>query len=192
MYRIVLLLVLMLSVATACVGVGQNPRNTAQPETDLAAMGMNPNTEQLGTFSTSFKPGDDEGRDVNIKLASDSINQSVVQPGEEFSFNKAVGPTTEKNGYQLSMIYVSGKKDEGYGGGVCQVSSTLYNAAANAGMTITERHDHSLPVTYVEAGKEAATSYGVKDFKFVNELSYPVVIHSHVADGKINVSILTV
>ena len=188
MHRIIATLVLSLMVAAGC----SNSVAQRETETELATAGITAGTEQLGTFSTSFKPGDDNGRDTNIKLASDSINQCVVQPGEEFSFNTTVGPTTEKRGYQLAMIYVSGKKDEGYGGGVCQVSSTLYNAAANAGMKITERHDHSLPVLYVEAGKEAATSYGVKDFKFVNELDFPVKIECTVSDGEITASISTV
>ena len=182
MQRIILAFALILIIAVGC------GRAVDTADTDLAAIGLVQNSEQLGTFSTSFKPGE-EGRDTNIKLACDSINQKVVQPGEEFSFNKTVGPTTEKNGYKLAMIYVNGKKDQGFGGGVCQVSTTLYNAADAAGMTIVERHDHSLPVTYVEAGKEAATSYGVKDFRFINELSYPVQIESHVVDGKITVSI---
>lgn len=157
-------------------------------DTDLAAIELLTISEELGTFSTKFDPSD-KGRTTNINLASESINQTIVQPGTEFSFNKTVGPTTEKNGYQLAMIYVAGKKDEGFGGGVCQVSSTLYNAAADAGMTVTERHDHSLPVTYVEAGKEAATSYGVKDLRFINELPHPVIIQSHVEDGIVSVSI---
>ena len=186
MHRILLVLVLILTLAVGCVNGLQD---SGVPETDLAVADLNAGPQQLGTFSTTFKPGDDNGRDTNIKLASDAINQCIVQVGEEFSFNKTVGPTTEKNGFKLAMIYVNGQKDEGFGGGVCQVSSTLYNAAANAGMKITERHDHSLPVLYVEAGKEAATSYGVKDFKFINELSYPVVINSQVIDGKITVSI---
>jgi len=187
MHRILLVLVFISIVAAGCAnGVRQNAADT-----DLAAIGHLGPSAQLGTFSTSFKPGD-EGRDTNILIASDSINQVVVKSGEAFSFNETLGPTTEKNGYKPAMIYVSGKKSVGYGGGVCQVSSTLYNAAAVAGMTITERHDHSLPVTYVEAGKEAATSYGVKDFRFTNELSHPVVIQSHVVDGTITVSVCAV
>jgi len=187
MNRILLVLVFMLTLAVSCIDVRQSYPNSG--ETDLAIANIQATTGQLGTFSTTFTAGEDEGRDTNIRLASESINQSIVQAGEEFSFNKAVGPTTEKNGFELAMIYVNGEKDEGYGGGVCQVSSTLFNAAESAGMTIVERHDHSLPVTYVEAGKEAATSYGVKDFRFINELDYPVMIESHVSDGEITVSI---
>lgn len=186
MHRIFFVLVIMLVLVAGC------GRVVDTGDTDLAAVNLPSGTEQLGTFSTKFTPGDDDGRDTNIKLASEAINQTVVQPGEVFSFNNTVGPTTEKNGYKEAMIYVNGQKDKGYGGGVCQVSSTLHNAAENAGMTVKERHDHSLPVTYVEAGKEAATSYGVLDYKFINELSFPVVIESHVADGEITVTISNV
>ena len=90
MHRILLVLVLLAVAGVGCVGRAQAPK------TDLAAIGTNAAPEQLGTFSTSFKPGSDEGRDTNIKLASDAINQITVQPGEEFSFNSTVGPTTEK------------------------------------------------------------------------------------------------
>jgi len=186
MHRILLVFVFITLFVTACAN---NPQ--VMPQADLAAIELPGTLGQLGTFSTEYEPGH-EGRDTNMMLASDAINNVMIQPGEEFSFNGSVGPTTEKNGYKLAMIYVDGEKSEGYGGGVCQVSSTLYNAAANAGMTIVERHDHSLPVTYVEAGKEAATSYGVKDFRFTNELSYPVVIESSVCDGTVTVSICTV
>jgi len=185
MHRILFVIVLILAAAAGCTQANRAADNNGL---DLAAIDVGSVSGQLGTFSTKFDPGE-EGRDTNIQLASDSISQAVVQPGEEFSFNKTIGPTTEKNGYKLAMIYVNGKKDEGYGGGVCQVSSTLYNAAVKAGMKITERHDHSLPVTYVEAGKEAATSYGVKDLKFINDLSTPIVIHSSVVNGEITVSI---
>ena len=183
MHRILLVFILSLIIAAGCSNSYQEAEAI-----DLAAVGLSA-SEQLGTFSTKFDPASDEGRATNIKLASDAINQVVVKPGEEFSFNKTVGPTTEKNGYKLSVIYVSGKKDEGYGGGVCQVSSTLFNAANSAGMTIVERHDHSLPVAYVEAGKEAATSYGVKDFRFTNDLGHPVKITSNVTGGTISISV---
>lgn len=186
MHRHMLVLALISILTVLAVGCSSNIQ---QMETDLAAVNTISASGQLGTFSTKFNPTSDEGRAVNIKLASDAINRVLVKPGEEFSFNRALGPTTEKNGYKESVIYVSGKKDKGFGGGVCQVSSTLYNAANSAGMTIVERHDHSLPVGYVEAGKDAATSYGVKDFRFVNELTYPVVIVSQVLDGKITVSV---
>ena len=189
MHRTSLILVLMIFILATVAGCAQ-AGNMA--EADLAAVGITTGSGQLGTFSTDYKDGSDPGRDKNMKLASDAINQKVVQPGEEFSFNNALGPTTKQNGYEESTVYMNGKKAKGYGGGVCQVSTTLYNAAANAGMTIVERHDHALPVTYVEAGKEAATSYGVIDFRFKNDLSHPVSIESHVGGGKVTVSINSV
>ena len=184
MHRILPLLALVLLIAPGCSA--RVPENT-----QLAAAELMADSGQLGTFSTKHSPGDD-GRSTNIKLAAESINQTVVQPGEEFSFNGTIGPTTERNGYQLAMIYVNGQKDEGYGGGVCQVSSTLHNAVLEAGMEVIERHDHSLPVAYVESGKEAATSYGVKDYRFINQLRHPVRIEANVTDSEVVVSIFAV
>ncbi len=137
---------------------------------------------ELGSFSTKFNPKQ-KGRSSNIKRASDSINSVVVNPGETFSYNETIGPTSRKNGYKLGTIFVKGEMFEGYGGGVCQVSSTLYNAAANAGMTIVERHDHSRPVPYVEKGKDAATSYGGVDFKFKNEKLLELALTQSGADA---------
>ena len=142
----------------------------------------------LGCFSTEFN-AKNKRRTNNIVLASDKINQTVIEPGATFSYNETVGPTSKKNGFKLSTIFIRGEKYEGYGGGVCQVSSTLYNAAANAGMKIIERHDHSMPVDYVVKGKDAATSYGGIDFKFQNTKMFPVVIESHVEDGKITIAL---
>jgi len=134
---------------------------------------------KLSEFSTEFK-NPKKSRAHNITLAAQKIDESVIQPGEEFSFNNAVGPTTKRNGFKLGMIFNSGRRTQGYGGGVCQASSTLYNAAKKAGMEITERHEHSLEVGYIAKGKDAATSYGVKDLKFVNPHDYPVRINAYI------------
>jgi len=142
----------------------------------------------LGTHTTEFN-ADEKNRVTNITNASNSINGHVVQSGETFSYNQTVGPTIERRGYKKGIIYVDGEKKEGFGGGVCQVSTTLSVAAENAGMKITERHDHSRPVSYAEEGDEAATSYGGLDFKFVNEKPFPVVINSTVHGGMISVDI---
>jgi len=162
------------------------PPKPSPKQTQLQAPPQ-PQTE-LAFHETTFD-AKEKNRGINITRASKSINGAVVQPGETFSFNDTVGPTIKRRGYEKSIIFVDGKKSEGEGGGVCQVSSTLHNAALGAGMTIVERHDHSLPVNYVEAGKEAATSYGVIDYKFKNEKSHPVRINSSVKDGTIRVSI---
>jgi len=146
---------------------------------------------ELATHETQFDRND-ENRNTNIALAAESINGKIVQPGETFSYNETVGPTIERRGYKESIIYVDGEKEKGFGGGVCQVSTTLHNAAEEAGMTIMERHDHSRPVTYAESGDEAATSYGVIDFKFKNEKSHPVQINSTAQNGTIKVTIIAV
>ena len=153
------------------------------PESRPTTMG-----KALGTHTTEFN-ADEKNRVTNITNASNSINGHVVQSGETFSYNQTVGPTIERRGYKKGIIYVDGEKKEGFGGGVCQVSTTLSVAAENAGMKITERHDHSRPVSYAEEGDEAATSYGGLDFKFVNEKPFPVVINSTVHGGMISVDI---
>jgi vancomycin resistance protein YoaR len=101
-----------------------------------------------------------------------------------------VGSTTKERGYKKAVIYVDGKKSKNFGGGVCQVSTTLCNAAMKAGMTILERHDHSLPVKYAESGKEAATSQrGKLDFKFKNDTPNSVKINAKAENGTLSISI---
>jgi len=143
----------------------------------------------LGECTSKFtaKP---KSRNENIRIASKSLNGVVVQPGEVFSYNDTIGPTTKANGYQRAQVFVSGKKSYGYGGGVCQVSSTLFGAAESAGMKIVERHKHSLPVTYVPKGKDAATSHGSKDFRFKNTLSHPVTISTGVSETSVTIKIV--
>jgi len=145
-------------------------------------------TGELASHKTNFD-AKDNARATNITRASNSINGKTVQPGEVFSYNQTVGPTIERRGYEESVIFVEGEKKKGFGGGVCQVSTTLSIAADEAGMKIIERHDHSRPVSYANEGDEAATSYGGIDFKFKNEKPYPVVIKSSVEGGTITVSI---
>jgi len=176
------------------------PKRTADSGAGSAAQGGNTRQAHasqssqssgkvLGECTTKFtaKP---KSRNENIRLAAKSLKGVVVQPGETFSYNDTIGPTTKANGYQRAQIFVSGKKSYGYGGGVCQVSSTLFNAAENAGMEIVERHKHSLPVTYVPKGKDAATSHGSVDFRFKNTQSYPVMIESGVSDTSVTIKIV--
>ena len=143
---------------------------------------------ELAAHKTEFN-AKEEARVTNITRASNSINGHVVKPGETFSYNETVGPTIERRGYKEGTIFVEGEKKKGFGGGVCQVSTTLSIAADEAGMTIIERHDHSRPVSYAKEGEEAATSYGGLDFKFKNEKPFPVVIRSSVEGGTISVAI---
>ena len=139
-------------------------------------------------FSTSYKGGH-KGRVHNIRHAAATIDGTVLQPGETFSYNNALGPTTKANGYKKARIFVRGKDAEGYGGGVCQVSSTLYNAAEIAGLEIIERHPHSKPVAYVEEGRDAATSYGGIDLRFQNTKDYAIRITAETDAEKVIVRI---
>ncbi|MCL2049879.1 MAG: VanW family protein [Defluviitaleaceae bacterium] len=175
----------------------QIPENSAQTN-ELPALPIPSTTadnaattaeNSLGSHETDFQDSD-AGRENNIKVASRSINGKIVQPQEVFSFNDTVGSTTKERGYEKAVIYANGVKKKNYGGGVCQVSTTLCNAAMNAGMSIIERHDHSLPVKYAEEGKEAATSQnGDLDFKFKNENNFPVRINASAENGRLHVSI---
>ncbi|MCL2578128.1 MAG: VanW family protein [Defluviitaleaceae bacterium] len=147
------------------------------------------NSSSAAHYETNFDTKD-KGRASNVALAASTINNTIIQPGETFSFNDTIGSTTQERGYKKSIIFVDGKKSEGYGGGVCQVSTTLCNAAHRAGMTIIERHDHSRPVNYVGDGLQAATSHnGGLDFKFQNDTQHPVIIHAKAENGTISVSV---
>ena len=145
-------------------------------------------TVKLSEFSTEFNPKD-KNRANNLHLAASAINGAVVPPGEVFSYNETVGPTGEKYGYKKATIFIKGKKSKGYGGGVCQVSSTLFNAADLAGLEIVERHDHSRDVDYVPDGRDAATSYGGVDMKFKNTLAFPIKLSVTIMEGKITAEI---
>ena len=139
----------------------------------------------LSTFTTEYSEKQ-KNRSHNIQRASEAINDVVLYPGEMFSFNETVGSTGKSNGYKMSTVFYRKEKTKGYGGGVCQVSTTLYNAAEIAGMEIVERHSHSLDVTYIEEGRDATTSNrGGLDFTFVNPYDFPVIIRARNGDGKI-------
>lgn len=121
-----------------------------------------------------------EARLNNIDIASEKLNNKVVSPGEEFSFNAVVGRRTEEKGYEEAPIIIKTedgpKNDYGVGGGICQISTTLYNAVEKAKLEVTERHVHSKNIGYVPKGDDATVSYGTADFKFVNNRQNPVVI----------------
>lgn len=145
--------------------------------------------ETLSKFSTKFNSGA-KARTHNMKLASTAIDNYVLNPGEVFSFNEVVGYAGPQQNYQKAVIFVDGKEEKAYGGGICQVSSTLYNAAMEAKLEIIERHPHSKAVGYVEKGKDAATSYGGVDLKFKNNHSFPVIINTYISDDTFTIEIL--
>ncbi|WP_159439882.1 VanW family protein [Bacillus sinesaloumensis] len=142
----------------------------------------------LGSFTTYFNASV-EGRTFNIKKSADAINDIVLGPGDQFSFNTVVGNASKDNGYALSTVIVNKEFVPGYGGGVCQTSSTLYNAVVKAGLEIVQIHHHSKPVGYVPLGHDATVAYPYLDFKFANNRPYPVVLKSYVKGGSLQVEV---
>jgi len=128
--------------------------------------------EKIGEFETNII--DKQANRVNnVKLACDAINAQVLQPGQEFSFNDTVGARTAERGYKEASIIVDGKKEKGIGGGICQVSTTLYNAAMDADLEILERHEHSKKVAYVAEGLDATVTSKL-DLSIKNPHDFPV------------------
>ena len=140
------------------------------------------------SFYTSFDTSKKE-RTHNISLAVKSLDKTFIDVMGEFSFNKAVGERTEKRGYKKATTILNGEFTEGVGGGVCQVSTTLYNAFILADLEVTECHRHTLAVNYVMPSFDAMVSYGYADLKVINNTSSPVVIRAFVKDNKIKIEI---
>lgn len=137
----------------------------------------------LGSFQTAYKSSS-ASRCQNIKTGAGHINGTVLYPGETFSVLECIRPFTEKNGYALAGSYLNGKVVESLGGGICQVSSTLYNAVLRAELEVVERSPHSMMVSYVQPSADAAIADGVKDFKFKNSTDAPIYIEAYASDSK--------
>lgn len=134
-----------------------------------------PKQELLGKSSTKLLDKS-ETRLNNIHIAISEINGYTLAPGETFSFNSVVGKRDEAKGYEKATVIVEGEKEKDYGGGVCQVSSTIFQAAQKAGLKIVERHSHQKDVGYAEKGEDAAVNYGTLDFKFYNNTNRKIKI----------------
>ncbi len=159
--------------------IEQSPEVTAK---DLEVMG------ELASYITWYKVAEID-RSHNLTRAANLINGSIVRPGKEFSFNKTVGPRTLATGFRDAPVIVGDTLEPGLGGGICQVSSTLYNACLLAGLDIVERHNHGLAVSYVPLGLDATVAYGASDFRFKNNTDYPVYIRVLAGGGKLSINI---
>lgn len=137
---------------------------------------------EISKFSTKYDASN-TNRSGNLKIAANKINGTVLMPGEEFSYNEVVGKRTIEEGYTNAKIYENGQVVDGLAGGICQISSTLYNAVLLANLEITERRNHSYTTSYVAAGRDATVVYGVQDFKFKNTRTYPIKIEANVGNG---------
>lgn len=133
---------------------------------------INSNTSN---FSTNYSNSSDP-RKNNIKIATKAIDGTVLMPGEEFSFNKIVGPRTVEKGYEKAHVILGNNFTDDFGGGICQVSSTLYNAVLKLDLKISERTHHSIPISYIPLGRDATVNYGSSDLKFINNKKYPIYI----------------
>lgn len=138
----------------------------------------------VGSYSTSYTTSS-WARSTNIELATKSINGTVLMPGEVFSFNDTVGKRTAAKGYQVAHVIVNGKYVDGIGGGICQVSTTLYNAVLLSGLEIVERSHHTYPSSYVPIGRDATVDYGHLDIKFKNNQEYPIYISAYSSNKKL-------
>ncbi len=147
---------------------------------------------EISSFSTKIVTKD-ASRQKNIGITCNSLNETIVEPGETFSFCNTVGQATTAKGYEKADIFdANGNKKKGLGGGNCQVSSTLYNAVLNVpSLKVTERHPHSNKVPYIQSGKDAAVAYGSYDFKFVNNSGYRIKILATASEVDVLIRIIS-
>ena len=163
------------------------PLKITEPEKKLEDLGEEAFPDQLATFSTIYDASN-YNRSTNIELAAEKINGTVVMPGENFSFNTVVGKRTVEAGYKEGTAYIGGKVVPDIGGGVCQVSSTLYNTALLANLEIVERSNHLFLTGYVAASRDATVYYGSLDFIFKNTRSYPIKVVASAENGVCKIS----
>ena len=145
--------------------------------------------DTLGSCTTRFNAGL-VGRTTNVKLAASHINGTILNPGDVFSYNDVVGPRTYATGFKDATVFANGGAEDGVGGGICQVSSTLYVATLKADMEIVERRNHSLCVSYVTVGHDATVAYGAVDFRFRNNTDYPIKVVAGTSGSSLTVSLL--
>ncbi len=145
---------------------------------------------ELGRAKTNYETyASQANRNENMRLATVAIDSVILQPGEIFSYNQTVGPRTTARGFKVATIFEGGEKVPGLGGGICQISSTLYMATKKAGLGIVERYAHSIPVTYCSRDDEATVSWGYLDYRFQNTLDIPVRIEARMGGGVCNIAL---
>ncbi len=159
-----------------------------RPEITAKELAENGIKELVAMYTTVFNP-EDANRTINVKLSAQKINGKLIYPGQTFSYNDTVGPREKEQGFKEAMEIINGEFVPGIGGGVCQVSSTLYNAVILAGLQVVERTNHSKPLSYVPVGRDATVVYNTLDFKFVNDSPAPVMIMAETIGDKLNIGI---
>ena len=159
-----------------------------KPNVTIDQIGTEAFPDQLSTFTTRYDASDKD-RTTNLVLACQKLNGKVIKPGETFSYNATLGPRSYATGYKNAKVYENGQVVDGIGGGICQISSTLYNAALMSDMEIVERRNHQFVTSYVGAGRDATVVYGLTDFRFKNTRTYPVRIVASAKSGIATISI---
>ena len=168
----------------------ENSHSEAPKESKKKTTTDTNNGKKLAKFSTRL-PHDTKARYSNIDLACDTLSGTVVKSGDTFSLWDTLGCPTKQKGYRLAKAFTSdGKVKKSYGGGICQVSTTIYNALLKVkGLKIIERHEHSRDVVYIQDGKDAAVSYKTADLKFKNTLDYDVKLLAAVKNNRVVITI---
>ena len=159
-----------------------------KPKVTVNDIGTEAFPDKLGTFTTRYDARDKD-RTTNLIIACQKLNNQVVLAGDTFSYNKTLGERTIAAGYKNAKVYENGQVVDGIGGGICQISSTLYNAVVDANLSIVERRNHQFVTSYVAAGKDATVVYGMTDFKFKNTRKYPIKIIATAQNGIATISI---
>ena len=164
------------------------PLKILYPNVTTNMIGTEAFPDMLSNFSTKYDASN-KNRTTNLILAAKKINGTVLMPGETFSYNKVVGERTIAAGYKEAPIYVNGRVEDGLGGGICQITTTLYNAVLYANLEVIERTNHQFVPSYANASRDATVVYGAIDFKFKNNREYPIKITCSVANGIANFKI---
>lgn len=187
-WKVAYALILWLALAAIPVWVGQirsadRPLKTPVDLADRLAAPV-----LMGHFTTSF-PGSLPDRNFNMARAVERLRGTVVPAGGVFSFNETVGNASRENGFRKGRVFVGDRIVEGWGGGVCQVAATLYNAVLRAGLPVLERHLHGLTVPYLPPGEDATISYGYLDFRFRNDTGGPLFLWGEAEGGRVSLDI---
>ena len=159
-----------------------------KPKITTAQIGSEAFPDLLATYTTRYDASD-TNRTTNLRIACQKINDKVVLPGETFSYNKTLGERSTATGYRNAKVYENGEVVDGIGGGICQISSTLYNAVLMSNLEVTDRSNHQFVTSYTPAGRDATVVYGQTDFKFKNPRTYAIKIKAGISGGVATVSI---
>ncbi len=192
--------IVLLVILTGCSNNTHNSNNnystnklSTNGSTEEKPINFEPTETDIASFSTNIMYKDEE-RDNNMEIACEELNGTIVKAHETFSFCDTLGKASPDKGYEKAEVFESdGDIVHQYGGGKCQVSSTLYNAVLQVpSLTIVERHAHSRSVSYVEPGKDAAVSYGSVDFKFRNDNEFDIKIYASSTENTIDIRLVKI